>query len=109
MKAKGKIHRGSGNVFKDIGSKHPERLFARAQIMLRISEILEERKLTQEKAAELLGIPQSKISCLMNGKLSMFSLDFLFELLNLLDRDVKIIIQPKTKHKTATTHVVLAA
>ena len=107
---KEKIHRGSDNVFFDIGVAHPERVMARAQIMSRIAEIIKERRLTQKEASELLGIPQSKVSCLMNGKLSMFSLDFLFEILNALDRDVEIIIEPKTKkEKFATTHVLMAS
>lgn len=106
---KEKIHRGSDNVFADIGVAHPERVMARAQIMSRIAEIIKERDLTQQEAAKLLDIPQSKVSCLMNGKLSMFSLDFLFEILNALDRDVEIIIKPKTKdEKFATTHVLMA-
>ena len=108
MSIKEKVHRGSGNVFADIGIEHPERVQARAQIMFRIAEIIKERDLTQKKAAKLLGIPQSKVSCLMNGKLSMFSLDHLFELLNALGRDVEIIIKPKTKQeKFATTQVLL--
>jgi predicted XRE-type DNA-binding protein len=107
---KEKIHRGSNNVFADIGIVHPERVMARAQIMSRIAEIIKDRGLTQKAASELLDIPQSKVSCLMNGKLSMFSLDHLFELLNALDRDVEIIIKLKTKQeKFATTHVILAA
>ncbi len=110
MNAKEKIFRGSGNVFKDIMAHQPERLLARAQVMFRIAQIIEERNLTQEEAAKLLHIPQSKVSCLMNGKLSMFSLDYLFELLNTLDRDVEIIIKPKTKaEKMATTQVILSA
>lgn len=110
MSIKEKIHRGSGNVFADIGVVHPERVLARSQIMSRITEIIRDKGLTQRQTAELLGIPQSKVSCLMNGKLSMFSLDHLFELLNALDRDVEIIIKPKTKEeKFATTHVLLAA
>ena len=108
MSTKEKIHRGSGNVFADIGVAHPERILARAQIMSRISEIIKGRGLTQKQASVLLDIPQSKVSCLMNGKLSMFSLDHLFELLNALDRDVEIIIKPK-EEKFATTHVLLAA
>ena len=45
----------------------------------------------------------------MNGKLSMFSLDHLFELLNALDRDVEIIIKPKSEEEeVATTHVLVA-
>ena len=110
MSAKEKIQKGSGNVFRDLDVPHPERVLARAQVMLRLSEIIRERNLTQKEAAKLLGIPQSKVSCLMNGKLSMFSLDYLFELLNALDRDIEIIIKPKAKEeKTATTHVFLAA
>ena len=109
MSAREKIHRGSDNVFADIGVDHPERVLARAQIMSRIAEIIREKGFTQSQAAKLLGIPQSKVSCLMNGKLSMFSLDHLFELLNALDRDVEIIIKPKTgEEEAATTHVLMA-
>ena len=105
-----KITKGSENIFADIGVAHPERVLARAHVMFRISEILKERGLTQKKASKLLGIPQSKVSCLMNSKLSMFSLDHLFELLNALDRDVEIIIKPRTKEeKVATTQVLLGA
>ena len=103
-----KIHRGSGNVFEDIGVAHPERVLARAQVMSRITELIKERDLTQKAAGELLDLPQSKVSCLMSGKLSMFSLEHLFELLNALDRDVEIIIKPKTKQeKFATTQVLV--
>ena len=109
MNKEEKIHKGSDNVFADIGVSHPERVLARAQIMSRISEIIKERGLTQKEASKLLDLPQSKVSCLINGKISMFSLDHLFELLNALDRDVEIIIKPKTKEeKFATTHVLLA-
>ncbi len=105
-----RVHRGSGNVFADLGVAHPERVLARAKVMSRISEILRERGLTQKEAARLLDLPQSKVPCLMSGKLSMFSLDHLFELLNALDRDVEIIIKPKTKEERhATTQVLLSA
>ncbi len=78
--------------------------------MSRISQIIKVRALTQKEASKLLGIPQSEVSCLMNGKLSMFSLNLLFELLNALDRDVQIIIKPKTKkEKFATTQVLSRA
>jgi predicted XRE-type DNA-binding protein len=110
MHTKEKIHKSSGNVFADIGVSHSDRVMARAQVMARIAEIIHERGLTQRAAAELLGIPQSKVSCLMNGKLSMFSLDHLFEILNALDRDVEIVIRPKLKSgHVAATHVLMAA
>jgi predicted XRE-type DNA-binding protein len=110
MRIKEKVHRGSGNVFADIGVSYSQRTLARAQIMSRMAEIIKGRGLTQKEASELLGVSQSKVSCLINGKLSMFSLDLLIILLNRLGRDVDIIIKPKTKEeKIASTHVLLAA
>ena len=105
-----RIYKSSGNVFEDLGLPHPAKLMARAQIMLHITGILKERGLTQKRAAALLGLPQSKISCLINGKLSMFSLDHLFELLNTLGYRVEISIKPKVKNgKAAVTRVLPAA
>ena len=110
MNKKEKVHRGTENIFLDIGVDYPGRTLARAQIMSRVAEIIKERNLTQNEASEVLGIPQSKISCLVNGKLSMFSLDHLLVLLNKLDRDVDIVIKPKTKQERfASTHVLLGA
>ncbi len=63
MSRKEKIHRGNGNVFEDLALTHPERVLARAQIMFRIAEIIKGRHLTQNEAAKLLGISQSKVSC----------------------------------------------
>lgn len=108
-KHKEKMIKSSGNIFADVGLAHPDRLLARAQVMARVAQIINERGLTQKEAAKLLGIPQSKVSCLLSGKLSMFSLDHLFELLNVLDRDVEIVIKHKTRReKFATTHVLMA-
>ena len=110
MKTKETIHKGSDNVFADIGVTHPERVQARAQVMFLVSDIIKKRGLTQKQAAAMLGIPQSKVSCLVNGRLSNFSMDHLFELLNALDTDVEIIVKPKTKEeKSATTHVLQVA
>lgn len=105
-----KIHRGSENVFADIGVTFPEKVQARAEIMFLISGIIKKRGLTQKQASKLMGIPQSKVSCLVNGKLSMFSLDHLFQLLNSLGNDVEIMVKPKTNtQKPAKTHVLQLA
>ena len=110
MRMKERIERGGDNIFRDIGVSHPGRVLFRAQIMSRITEIIKERGMTQKDAAKLMSLPQSKVSCLMNGKLSMFSLEHLFEILNALDRDVEIIIKPKSEEEEfASTHVLVAA
>ena len=103
---KEKIVKGSGNVFKDLGLEDADRLFTRSEIMIRIVKILKERRLTQRQAGKILNLPQSKVSALMNGRLNLFSMDYLLKMLNLLDRDVEIIIKPKSKsRKVATTSV----
>ncbi len=85
MNMREKVHRGSDNVFTDIGVAHPEKVMTRAQIMYRIAKIIKDRGLTQKAASGLLDISQSKIFCLINGKLSMFPLNSLLGILNALD------------------------
>ena len=103
-----KVTRGSGNVFKDIGVSDPERTLIRAKIMSRIADIIRERGLNQTQAGKLLNLSQPKVSNLMNGKLSAFSLEHLFRLLNALERDVEIIIKPKSiDTKKALTSVLM--
>ena len=107
---KERITRGSGNVFKDIGLPDPEAALVRSRIMSRVTEIIKKQGLTQKEAGKILGLKQGRISELMNGKLSLFSLEHLYKLLNALERDVEIIIKPKTKYESrATTSVLFAA
>ena len=88
------VERSSGNVFADLGLKNAEELLAKAELVQRISDIIAERKLTQVRAAKLLGIDQPKVSALLRGKLDAFSTDRLFRFLNALGRDVEIVIRP---------------
>ncbi len=105
-----KIVRGSGNVFEDIGASDPERTLIRAKIMSRITEIIKGRGLNQAQAGKILNLTQSKVSNLMNGKLSVFSLEHLFKLLIALEWDVEIIVKPKSANETvATTSVLLVS
>ncbi len=100
------IERSSGNVFADLGLKNPEELLAKAELVQRIADIIAERKLTQVRAAKLLGIDQPKVSALLRGKLEGFSTDRLFRFLNALGRDVEIVIRPARHAHEAETRVV---
>lgn len=95
------IEESSGNVFADLGLKNPEELLAKAELVHRVCDIIAERKLTQVRAAKLLGIDQPKISALMRGKLDGFSLDRLFRFLNALGSDVEISIRPARQAEDA--------
>lgn len=83
-----------GNVFADLGLSNPEERLAKAEMAIRIRRLIKEKKLTQETAAELLKISQPKVSLIMNGKLSDFSLEKLFRLLNKLGQSITINIEP---------------
>jgi predicted XRE-type DNA-binding protein len=91
--------KSSGNVFADLGLPQPEDRLAKAELARRISEIIAERGLTQLEAAGLLGIDQPKISALVRGRLGGFSLERLMRFLNLLGRDVQIVVKPKPKRR----------
>ena len=103
------IKQSGGNIFADMGFENPEEELARAQIVCRICDIIRARKLTQVTAAEILGIDQPKVSALMKGRFGGFSSDRLFRFLNALDRDVEIVIKPKSPDGQASVRVVMPA
>lgn len=84
---------GSGNLWADIGRPDADEALARAQLMSRVTDIIHQRRLTQSRAAEILGTNQPTVSDLMRGKLSKFSLERLIAFLNALDRDVEITVR----------------
>jgi predicted XRE-type DNA-binding protein len=106
---KDKVMMSSGNVFADIGLPDAEERLAKAQLAHKISEIIQKRHLSQAEAARILGTEQPKISAIMNGKLSGFSLERLIYFLNVLGSDVQIIVKPKPpRRKSAALEVVFA-
>lgn len=109
MSKKDRVKKSSGNVFADLAIPGASEALAKAEIARRIVEILDERRLTQMAAAALLGIDQPKVSALKRGRLEGFSTDRLFKFLNALDRDVEIVIKPKSDEaEPAGIRVVVA-
>ena len=95
--------KSSGNVFADLGLPNPEDRLAKAELVRRISVIISERRLTQLEAAAVLGIDQPKVSALVRGRLGGFSLERLLRFLNVLGRDVEIVVKPKPKGRRHAT------
>ena len=71
--------KSSGNVFVDLGYSPDEAaiLQMRADLMANLRKFMKSRKLTQSKAAEMLGVSQSRVSDLARGKWEKFSLEML--------------------------------
>ena len=53
---------------------------ARAALMMGLSEVIRQQGITQAEAAALLGVTQPRVSDLMRGKVSLFSLDTLMDM-----------------------------
>jgi predicted XRE-type DNA-binding protein len=88
------IERGTTNVFADLGMPDAVARQTKTKLAFEINAILKGRKLRQVAASSLLGIPQSKVSALVNYRLDGFSVERLMSLLTLLNQDVEIVIRP---------------
>ncbi|MGD0486671.1 MAG: helix-turn-helix transcriptional regulator [Syntrophorhabdales bacterium] len=73
------IVESSGNVFVDLGYSPDEAaiLQMRVDLMAGLRKFIKAKKLTQARAAELLGVSQSRVSDLFRGKWEKFSLEML--------------------------------
>ena len=78
-----KITEGSDNVFRDIGfgEVEAENLKLRADLMIRIEKYVKQSGMTQADAARELGITQPRLNQLLKGKIQLFSLDALVNML----------------------------
>jgi predicted XRE-type DNA-binding protein len=85
---------GTGNVFADLGLPDAAERQAKTRLAMEINAILKMRRLKQVEAAGVLGVPQPKVSALVNYRLDGFSLEKLMSFLTALDQDVEILIRP---------------
>lgn len=92
-----KVIASSGNVYADTGHPNPEEAMAKAELAILISDAIKQKKLTQKKAAELMGVDQPKISAIIRGQLSGFTIDRLFRFLIALGMDIIIEAKPHNR------------
>ena len=80
------------NVFLDLGFEPGEAtvMRIRATLMSDLRAYIETEKLTQADAAKRLGIAQSRVSDLVNGKWDKFSLEMLITFETRLGRTVSV-------------------
>lgn len=101
---KNKLIRSSGNVFKDLGfsDDEAEYLKIRSTLMIHLRKVIEERGLTQAEAAALFGVTQPRVSDLVRGKIDLFSIDMLVDMLAHAGVRVKLSVSP-TRPKLKVT------
>jgi predicted XRE-type DNA-binding protein len=94
-----KIRRSTGNVFRDLGFSEEEaiNLKMRADLMIRLSKLIDARGLTQAEAAEFFGVSQPRISDLRRGKIDRFSVDTLIAMLGRAGVKVQLVVGRSAK------------
>ena len=84
------IEAGTGNVFADLGYPDAKERTLKVELAVEVNRVLKQRKLTQARAAELLGIVQPHVSDLVRYRLNRFSVERLMQFLTHLGKDVEI-------------------
>jgi predicted XRE-type DNA-binding protein len=87
----------SGNVFEDIGfsPEEAENLKIRAALMVSLRRIIEDAGITQAQAAEAFGVTQPRVSDLVRGKIELFSIDTLVNMLAAAGHHVEVSVEPR--------------
>jgi predicted XRE-type DNA-binding protein len=88
---------GSGNVFTDLGFDNPEEELLKAKLVREIRAIIKRRRLTQAKAADLMGLKQPDVSAISTGRTGKFTLDRLVRCLDKLDYRIEVIVRHKLR------------
>jgi len=91
-----KVHRGSGNVFADLGLADAEKLKIKTGLVIEI----------RKEAAKRMGITQPKVSDMMRGDFTNLSERKLMDCLTRLGYDIEIKVRPA---KAEVGHLMLAA
>jgi predicted XRE-type DNA-binding protein len=88
---------GSGNVWRDLGFPHPQLMARKSELVMLIADAIRSSGLTQAKAAAVLRLDQPKVSRLLSGHFSGFSVYRLLEMLAALGQDVDIRVTPRRR------------
>jgi predicted XRE-type DNA-binding protein len=96
--------KGSGNVFVDCGfpPAEAENLRIRAKLMMALTDYVREKKISQSRAARIMDVSQPRVSGLMRGKIGLFTIDALVNMIAAAGLKVDVDItagKPRVKNK----------
>ena len=86
-----KVSSSNSNVFAYLGFANPEEELLKAKLVREIRAIIKRRKLTQTRAAAVLGLKQPDVSALVKGRVGKLSIDRLVRYLDRLDYKVDVV------------------
>ena len=96
------------NIYADLGFKDAGEMLVKAQLVVKIAEILRQRGWSQQQAAKVLGLTQPKLSKMLRGQFRGISEMKMMDCLVRLGRTVKIVVGPEGKTTEDRVEVVAA-
>jgi predicted XRE-type DNA-binding protein len=96
------------DVYADLGFPDAGEMLVKAQLVVKIAEILRERGWSQQQAAQVLGLTQPKLSRMLRGQFRGISEMKMMDCLLRLGRAVKIVVGPETESAEERIEVVAA-
>jgi predicted XRE-type DNA-binding protein len=96
-------HRLHHDVSADLGfaPREAEHLRLRAELMVEIQKLIEARGLTQTRAAQLFHVTQPRVSNLVRGRIDLFGIDTLADMLGRAGMSVRFVLSAGRRRKIA--------
>ena len=88
----GEIERGSGNVYADLGFPDADKMLVKAHLVTAIRKTITARKMTQLQTSKIVGMPQPRLSNMLNGHFRGISETKMIDCLARLGHDVRIVV-----------------
>ncbi len=104
------ITKGSDNIFEDLGfvGEEANALQIKADLMIELEKTIKKLRLSQVKAAKVLGIARPRLNQMMNGRLHGVTIDKMVDMISRTGRTVSVTVKrrktavlPQSKSKAA--------
>jgi predicted XRE-type DNA-binding protein len=95
-----------GNVFADLALENADEELAKAQLALAVRQRIQAKGLGPVDLAALLGTDPGEIATVMDGRAGDLTYDRLLRLLNTLEVDVRIVVEPAARNERGRISVV---
>lgn len=96
---------GTSNVLADLEFEDAEELTAKAELAVKLNNLIDQRGLSQTEAAGITGMTQPKVSQVRRYKLQNISLERLMQALVSLGQQVEIVVRPARRPRMASISV----
>lgn len=89
------IEMGTSNLFADLGYADADTHLFKAQLVMRLKDVMTGRSMTQTAAAKVTGVSQPDMSRILGGHFRDISVERLMRMLTRLGCEVDVIVRPQ--------------